>query len=133
MNITCASDLTLEDMTEASERIYKEVGESADIIWGTAVDDSLGDEIRVTVIATGIGSGPESTKEVGPIEPALRGRVRDITPADLEGFVDYDEPTFIRRKKAVGDPEGFENDGYKGIVIDSMDLDVPTFLRKKAD
>lgn len=135
MNITCTSELTLEDMTEASERIYKEVGENADIIWGTAVDDTLGDEIRVTVIATGIGSAPrvEEPQTVKTLEPSLRGKIRDVTPADLEGLVDYDEPTFIRRKKAVGDPEGFDYSGYKGIVIDNNDLDVPTFLRKKAD
>ena len=43
MNITSSSDLTMEEMTDASDRIYNEVGEDADIIWGTVVDDSLGD------------------------------------------------------------------------------------------
>ena len=55
MNITCNSELTMEEMTEASERIYNEVGENADIIWGAVVDDSMEDEMSVTVIATGIG------------------------------------------------------------------------------
>ena len=59
MNITCTSDLTMEEMTEASDRIYNEVGEDAEIIWGTVVDDSLGEEIRVTLIATGIGGSAE--------------------------------------------------------------------------
>jgi len=131
INITCNSDLTMEEMTEASERIYNEVGENADIIWGTVIDDTLGDEMRVTVIATGINSSPKSE-----METELRGKIRDVTFDDLNDAVDYDEPTFIRRKKAVGESSGATYRGYKGIVIDNNelnDLDVPTFLRKKAD
>jgi len=131
INITSNSDLTMEEMTEASERIYNEVGENADIIWGTVIDDTLGDEMRVTVIATGIDSNPKS--ELGT---ELRGKIRDITLDDFNDAVDYDEPTFIRRQKAVGELSGATYRGYKGIVIDNSDLndlDVPTFLRKKAD
>ena len=128
MNITSSSDLTMEEMTEASERIYNEVGEDADIIWGTVVDDTLGDEMRVTVIATGIDSGLESAKE-----NQLRGKIRDVTIDDFNDAVDYDEPTFVRRKEAVGESSGATYRGYKGIVIDNNDLDVPTFLRRKAD
>ena len=131
MNITSSSDLTMEEMSEASERIYNEVGEDADIIWGTVVDDALGDEMRVTVIATGIDSDLESAKE-----NELRGKIRDVTLDDFNDAVDYDEPTFVRRKEAVGESSGATYRGYKGIVIDNNDLndlDVPTFLRKKAD
>jgi cell division protein FtsZ len=131
MNITSTSDLTMEEMTEASERIYDEVGEDADIIWGTVVEDSLGDEIRVTVIATGIGV--EGAQEHEVQENPLRGKIRDITPADIEHSADYDVPTFIRRAEAVGESGGATYRGYKGLVIDNTDLDVPTFLRKKAD
>jgi len=133
MNITCNSDLTMEEMTEASERIYNEVGEDADIIWGAVVDDSMDDEMSVTVIATGIGAKNEEAQADNVMEHPFRGRVRDITPADLENIVDYDEPTFIRRKEAVGESGGAAYRGYKGIVIDSSDLEVPTFLRRKAD
>ena len=132
MNITCSSDLTMEEMSEASERIYSEVGEDADIIWGAIIDDSLNDELRITVIATGIGNGSGSSTQRNSLVHNLRGKVRDITPADLQNAVDYDEPTFIRQKVAVGESAGAIYRGYKGIVIDN-DLDIPTFLRKKAD
>ena len=131
MNITSNADLTMEEMTEASDRIYNEVGEDADIIWGTAVDDNLGNEMRVTVIATGIDSAPEIASKT-----ELRGRVRDITAEDFSDAIDYDEPTFIRRKHAVGESSGGTYRGYRGIVVDNADLsnlDVPTFLRRKAD
>ena len=133
MNITCSSDLTMEEMSEASERIYNEVGEDADIIWGAVVDDDLGDEMRVTVIATGIGGDPAAPMHGTVKDPGTRGKIRDITPADLENAVNYDEPTFIRRDKAVGESHGASYRGYKGIVLDNNDLEVPTFMRRKAD
>ncbi len=134
MNITSSNDLTMEEMTQASERIYEEVGDDAEIIWGTAVDDSLGDELRVTVIATGIGGSPKRNKSTGPVEIPLRGRVRDITPADLQHAGEFDEPTFIRQKRAaVAGGGGSAYRGFKGLIIDNSDLDVPTFLRRKAD
>ncbi len=131
MNITSASDLTMEEMTEASDRIYNEVGEDADIIWGTVVDDSLGDEIRVTLIATGIGL--EQAEKQPLHDLSGRGKVRDLTPAELKNSTDLDVPTFIRQKEAVGESTGATYRGYKGIVLDSGDLEIPTFLRRKAD
>lgn len=133
MNITCSSDLTMEEMTEASDRIYKEVGEDADIIWGTAIDDSLGNDIRVTVIATGIGRPDEEIKPEKEDKSVLRGKVRSLTIEDMKNAAFYDEPTFIRRQQAAGESGGATYRGYKGLVIDNSDLDVPTFLRKKAD
>jgi len=134
MNITSTSDLTLDEMTEASDRIYKEVGDDAEIIWGQAIDEDLGDEMRVTVIATGIGgSEPLMPEKAQLIDKTFGGKVRDITPSDLQNAVNYDVPTFVREKKAVGDTTGAAYKGYKGIVIDNNDLDVPTFLRRKAD
>lgn len=125
MNITCSSNLTMEEMSEASECIHNEVGEDAEIIWGAVIDDNLGDEMSVTVIATGIGTSNYNNN--------LRGKIRDITPADLESPANYDEPTFIRRQEAVNESAGAVYKGYKGVLIDNNDLDIPTFLRKKAD
>jgi cell division protein FtsZ len=139
MNITSTSDLTLEEMTEASDRIYEEVGEDAEIIWGQAIDESLGDEMRVTVIATGIGGGPQTTlREASRVSSArgniARGKIRDVTPADLKRAINFDEPTFIRQQEAVGEGSGATyRGGYRGLVIDNNDLDIPTFLRRKAD
>ena len=64
MNITASSSMEFEEVAEASERIHKEVGDEAEIFWGTSVDESLGDEMRVTVIATGIGAEVEALRPV---------------------------------------------------------------------
>ncbi|UCE51956.1 MAG: cell division protein FtsZ [Desulfobacterales bacterium] len=133
MNITSTSEMEFEEVAEASEYIHNEVGDDADIFWGTAVDDSLGDEMRVTVIATGIGAEQESAEEIH-LQNALRGKIRDITPADLKNeIIDYDEPTFIRQQKAVGESTGAVYREHKGRIVDMDDLDSPTFLRRKAD
>jgi cell division protein FtsZ len=144
MNITASSSMEFEEVAEASERIHKEVGDEAEIFWGTSVDESLGEELRVTVIATGIGAEAEALrerdkatgkeKERRVVQP-LRGVVRDVTPADLERpeLVDLDEPTFIRSRRAVGESSGALYRGVGRMALDDSDLDVPTFLRRKAD
>jgi len=130
MNITATSDMEFEEVAEASEYIHSEVGEDAEIFWGTSVDENLGDEMRVTVIATGIGQEKEFIEQ--PTQQ-LRGKIRDITPEDLGKIIDYDEPTFIRHKRAVGESSGAIYRGTGASVINDSDLDVPTFLRRKAD
>jgi len=63
----------------------------------------------------------------------LRGKVRDITPEDIERGIDFDEPTFIRKKEATNDLGLVGYQGAEGMIIDNSDLEVPTFLRRKAD
>ncbi|OQX64054.1 MAG: cell division protein FtsZ [Desulfococcus sp. 4484_241] len=119
INITSTSDMTFEEMTEASDRIHEEVGDDTEIIWGQTIDETLGDEMRITVIATGIGADGDSVVDI------KRGRIRDITPADLENISvsTLEKPTFRRVQEASGESSGSSED----------DLDIPTFLRKKAD
>jgi cell division protein FtsZ len=131
MNITATSDMEFEEVAEASEYIHNEVGDDAEIFWGTSVDENLGNDMRVTVIATGIGKEKEMIEQ--PVQQQLRGKIRDITPEDLGKVVDYDEPTFIRQKRAVGESSGAYYRGTGGAMINDNDLDVPTFLRRKAD
>jgi len=142
MNITASSGMEFEEVAEASERIHKEVGDEAEIFWGTSVDESLGDEMRVTVIATRIGAEAEAVRprekdleKEKRVVQQLRGKVRDVTPADMEraDIVDLDEPTFLRHRRAVGESSGALYRGVGRLALDDTDLDVPTFLRRKAD
>jgi len=150
MNITCTSDLTMNEMTEASDRIHQEVGEDAEIIWGTAIDETLGDEIRITVIATGIGDEvlPENVQSINtivqqepqktrvqaaipandPHDSTYGGRVRDLTPEEQQSAQDVSEPILIR--SANIDEKNISS--LKGVIMDN-DLDIPTFLRRQAD
>jgi cell division protein FtsZ len=145
MNITCNSDLTLEETTEASERIYNEIGDDdVEIIWGTSVDENIGDELRVTVIATGIGDG-----KVRAMKPAIRemsrGVVRNANPDELRYFEnELARPAFERKKeiakeklagamtKKVGLIKKVAN-AYNAREEELVNYDIPTFMRKKAD
>ena len=147
MNITSSSDLTLDEMTEASDRIHQEVGDDAEIIWGQTIDDNLGEEMRITVIATGIGQEEQVEDNIHHLdsaprrknkpEPApkqgqsmARGHLRTPTEEELKNWDDYEEPVVIQRKKAVGEDmsSSYNNDSFDG-----DDLEIPTFLRRKAD
>jgi cell division protein FtsZ len=62
INISGGSDLTLFEVSEATNIVHEAAGEEANIIFGAVVDDSLSGEIRVTVIATGIGARPAGVR-----------------------------------------------------------------------
>jgi cell division protein FtsZ len=138
MNITGSPDMTMEEIDEASTYVKGEVSEDADVFWGVVFDESMGDEIQITVIATGIDK----------IEQSKVVRLRDVTTEEAEetwtvrvngeSLDALDTPTFQRRKEEH--PSFVEKDelnhGKKGFFKKSFfkdSLDYPTFLRAKAD
>ena len=167
MNITSSSDLTLDEMTEASDRIYQEVGDDAEIIWGQTFDETLGDEIRITVIATGIGekqaelapnmhrfeplsatpmqegynSQPARNPAAAQIRTAgaeynadgsiARGRLRSPTEEELATWNEFDNPVRVTHKRVVGGDD--IPSSWNDPAFDNDNLEVPTFLRRKAD
>lgn len=74
INVTASPDIGLDEVEIASSMIASEAAPDAYIIWGSALDSSLEDEIRVTVIATGLDAGTEAIKS--PAAPAARGFCR---------------------------------------------------------
>ena len=117
LNITAGSDLSLYEVNEASSLIQAEAHEDANIIFGTVIDETMGDEIRITVIATGFDDGVR----------------RKQAPANTGGFrlENLDTPAYIRngRSRANG------NVVHIGISeeSDTIDMEIPTFLRRQAD
>jgi cell division protein FtsZ len=104
LNISGGSDLGLFEVNEAAEVIHGVAHPDANIIFGAVIDDEMGDEVRVTVIAAGFDrweAGNETPK---------RGRAAGSTPAsdsgpadvfgsddeELEGDDDFDVPSFLK-------------------------------------
>lgn len=105
LNITGGSEFSLVDMGEVSSIVRDMVSEEANIIVGTAMDDNLKDEIKVTLIATGLdGSlrrGKEKTNDVKNITPKFAGvsnSTAERKNLSYSSSVDYDENSIFKRK-----------------------------------
>ena len=120
LNITGSPDMTLYEINEASSLIQAEAHENANIIFGTVVDETMGDEIRITVIATGFEEANKKKQSLTSVS-----RVGGFRRGDLS------MPTYIRQDKSIESV----NVVKMGLVddIDHMDLEIPTFLRRQAD
>ncbi|MDA1000472.1 MAG: cell division protein FtsZ [bacterium] len=114
INICGGEDLSLYEVSEASELIHEAAHEDANIIFGSVIDPSLGDQVRVTVIATGFGR--ESLKAVAKAE---------IEATGTDGKK-LSVPAYVRLKNN-------RKEGTLSYQLEDEDLDVPTFLRKQAD
>ncbi len=121
------SDLGLFEVNEAADIITEAAHQDANIIFGAVIDDSLGDEVKVTVIAAGFDKFADAVEQSGAFlrssepEGIAAGPGPAATPlrADAE---DDDEPEDVFRPRPVGEPRADARD-------EDDDLDVPTFLR----
>jgi len=135
INITSGNAISLDELKDASATIQEEAHEDANIIWGWVVDESLGEEVRVTVIGTGIGKKNEA-------EETIR-RAKSVSPAsdDLEvpTIMRRGEPTTTWTRTADGEAKKKSNlelvNPRKNIIHPDLqyeedELDIPTFLRQ---
>jgi cell division protein FtsZ len=127
MNITASSSLGFEEVTEASTLIRKEVHEEANIIWGTAIDESMEDDLRVTVVATGIN--PKEERAVMDLD-RMRPALPEVKPDRSE---DRETPTFVRKGKEIDKYGPRRPAKAPEYYFDEEELEVPTFIRKAAD
>ena len=110
LSITGGSDMGLFEVNEAAEVIHGVAHPDANIIFGTVIDDEMGDEVRVTVIAAGVDRW-DDPKADRPGAPAASGRARR---ADLE---------------PVTDVFGTDDDDDLDLDGGGDDFDVPSFLK----
>ena len=89
INITGPSDIGLEEVTAASAIVAEAADENANIIWGAQIDDSLEDEIRVTVIATGApNENDKHRKTGGALDDIFSSTDNDDDYSDIMGIFD---------------------------------------------
>jgi cell division protein FtsZ len=128
VNVTAGSDLTLHEVHEAISLIQESAHPDANVIFGAVIDDSVQEDIRITVIATGIGRA-EKVKFDTEKKVASMGAVTPLRP-DETLYDHLDIPTFRRATKKEVDPLRFVRAGGPSNKKDETDLDVPTFLRQ---
>jgi cell division protein FtsZ len=123
LNITGGPDLTLHEINEASTLIQKETSEEANIIFGAVIDRRMDGQMRVTVIATGLGAEEEKQE---------RQRRLRVIPDETEENMDI--PTFLRRGRSIDQFSDFRfHKAAEPLSEVEERYDVPTFMRRQAD
>ena len=106
MNVFASSDVSLEEVDKAASIVEQEADDDANIIFGVAFDDTLEDEIRITLIATGFDEG---NSEYDPEGTAIPQSVeKKAAPAEPDVILENSDPT-IRIDKpgsAAAEPAG---------------------------
>ncbi|MFI4891516.1 MAG: cell division protein FtsZ, partial [Steroidobacterales bacterium] len=132
VNVTAGMDLSIGEFQEVGNVIKQFASDDATVVVGTVIDPEMTNQIRVTVVATGLGRPVAKTAPApafativppGPSVRVVRNTGRQTAQNDYKGL---DTPT-VHRRAAVGD-------GLRMETPDSEDLlDIPAFLRRQAD
>jgi cell division protein FtsZ len=118
VNVTSGMDLTMGEFEEVGNTVKEFTSDNATVVVGTVIDQSMDDEVRVTVVATGIGS-PDRPKDE-PVSLVERSGDDDVDYKRLE------RPTVIRHRS----DDVTDNNAEEG---NADYLDIPAFLRRQAD
>jgi len=142
MNITASTKtMTMEEVEQASTYIQEEADDNANIIWGTVFDDSMGDDIRITVIATGIADESEEIEEVQQEQEEVVSKLK-LSAGGLS--VSDAQVSYNNKQRAYDDnledlpiykayKKGRSSKGTRRSIKDIEELEKPTFLRRPAD
>ncbi len=134
LNITGGSNLGLHEISQAASLIYERADEDANIILGSVIDPSMGDEVSVTIIATGFD---HTRTQVQPVSFAHARKVAEVAHPVVEKQQHHTpEQEYVApavKEAVVARPvQEPVVEAQEHTVIDINDLDVPAFLRKKA-
>ncbi|WP_092347028.1 cell division protein FtsZ [Desulfuromusa kysingii] len=132
VNISGSSSMTMEEFEEASTIIHEKVHEDANIIVGLVIDESLGDKIKITAIATGFG---EAFEEKPNIVDAVDQRSQTLSQISTK-IEDLDVPTHIRNQQPISSMNRRNRDlssTTRDLFVDDEQFDIPTFLRRRVD
>jgi len=125
VNVTAGMNLSIGEFEEVGNTVKEFSSENATVVVGTVIDPDMADDLRVTVVATGLGSDRALEESDQPPVKLVKKK--------NNGEVDYghlDRPTVIRRVAAGGGDRQAARADYD----DKMDyLDIPAFLRRQAD
>ena len=102
INITGGSDVGLHEANTAAELVQRSADPEANIIFGSVTDDSMGDEIQITVIATGFENEDEKVQKATDIvNKAWERKMNPISSSESNNSNELDIPTFLRKNKNI--------------------------------
>lgn len=121
VNISGSAAMTMDEFDAASKIIHEKVHEDANIIIGLVIDESLGETIKITAIATGFGDRFDLERG--------RHEVKNVTSLLKQNEINREIPTFIRDKQQ----RDTQVRQRSFLMEDEDQYDIPTFLRKSVD
>src|SRR5689334_15898516 len=124
VNITASHTMKLKEVHEVMNTIRSFTAEDATVIYGSVIDEAIGDALRVTIVATGLGGAAAQRNQPPMMQVIARTGTDDAVGAPVN-YEELDQPTAIRRRRDV------TIDAMKQSGVDL--LDIPAFLRKQAD
>ena len=125
INISASREtFQLQEMYDVMETIKSFAAESATVIIGTVYDESLEDNLRVTIVATGLGK-PIARQQSRPMAVVPQRTGTDNMPIEVD-YDALDQPAVIRRRNRDATIAAMQQQGVEM-------LDIPAFLRKQAD
>jgi len=95
LNITGGPDLGLAEVDEAAQVVTGAADANANVIFGAVIDESMGEDVRVTAIATGFGGRPRRRRVEAPVATGAASE-RPTIDAPSVSDVDIDIPSFLR-------------------------------------
>ncbi|WP_412754382.1 cell division protein FtsZ [Legionella donaldsonii] len=129
VNITAGLDMSIGEFEEVGDVVKEFISDDATVVVGTVIDPEMTDEMRVTVIVTGLG-GDSRTRHAQQQQTTVKARIAESVRSD--GSLDYqqfDRPAVIRKQAAVS-PKPTVNETS---VPDVDYLDIPAFLRRQEE
>lgn len=121
VNIAAGVDISLGEFSEVGATIEEFASDNATIVVGTVIDEAMGDELRVTVVATGLGN-----QEADKPKKVVDNTRKKIAGDGTMDYGDFDKPTIMRNAA--------EGEKVDGVTPKDMEyLDIPAFLRRQAD
>jgi cell division protein FtsZ len=125
VNITAGMTLTIGEFDEVGNTVRDFADDNATVVVGTVIDPELEDELRVTVVATGLGDRRAERLAARGGEPKMRLVDTERTESS-PNYRDMDQPAYIRNKRTAAG-------GGEATAADLDYLDIPAFLRRQAD
>lgn len=131
VNITAGPDLSLGEFSEVGNTVEEFASDTATVVVGTVIDPELRDELRVTVVATGLGAKTEKPVKVIDNTGANSGSSRQQSSEGMApNYRDLDRPT-VMRNTGQGNSAAAARLNQPAEDLDY--LDIPAFLRRQAD
>jgi cell division protein FtsZ len=127
VNITAGESLSLGEFSEVGDTVEEFASENATVVVGTVIDPSMGEDLRVTVVATGLGGVGEQAAPVRAVESVTKRSA----PEAVTDYKRYDKPAVDRVRREV--PTESRRRPVMDADVNREYLDIPTFLRRQAD